>query len=457
MKKDLIYENGFFDSEKNQYLFSELHIHSKYSRACSKDLTISNLVKWAKIKGIDLIGTGDFTHPLWLEEIKKLKEENGIFYYLENGEKFPFILTSEISLIYSAKGKGRRVHLVYFAPNISAVEKINSWLDTIGRRDYDGRPIFGISCRDFACKMEEIDKRIEIIPAHAWTPWFGIFGSLGGFDRLSDAFLDKEYMIHAIETGISSDPEMNWKISDLDNRAIVSFSDAHSFWPWRFGREATIFIKKNNEILSYELLIDQIRKNTFYGTVEADPNYGKYHFDGHRICNFSCSPEETRKLNGICPVCKKKLVIGVEYRVDELGKLGEANHKNKKFFYKLLPLHEVIVLHTLKGINSKGNWKIYNDLISKFKNEFNILLLASKDELMNACNDPKLADLIIKNRNSEIKVKPGFDGVYGKAIIDGKEIAIDEDNENGNSNSDTQNNRSNENILQEKIVQKKLF
>ena len=183
----------------NKLLISDLHIHSKYSRACSKDLNFENLVKWAKIKGLNLLGTGDFTHPVWLEEIRKLKEEDGIYYYIDADDKrFPFILSSEISLIYSQNGKGRKVHLVYLAPNISVVDKINSWLDSKGRRDYDGRPIFGISCRDFAAKMEEIDNKIEIICAHSFTPWFGIFGSEGGFDKLGDAFLDKTYLIHAI-------------------------------------------------------------------------------------------------------------------------------------------------------------------------------------------------------------------------------------------------------------------
>ncbi len=408
------------DVELNKMLIADLHIHSKYSRACSKDLNFENLVKWAKIKGLDLLGTGDFTHPKWLEEIKKLKEDNGIYYY--NG--FPFILSSEISLIYSKNGKGRRVHLVYLAPSIQVVEKINSWLDGIGRRDYDGRPIFGISCRDFAAKMEEIDERIEVICAHSFTPWFGIFGSEGGFDSLEEAFEDKAYLIHAIETGISADPEMCWKIKDLDNKSIVSFSDCHSFWPWRLGREATIFKLKEGGKLSYNEIIRQIREKDFFGTIETDPAYGKYHFDGHRNCNFSCSPEETKKLNGLCPVCGKSLVIGVDYRVNELEKLGIAEHKDKKFYYKMLPLHEIISLAIGIGVNSKGCWKVYNSLIENFKNEFNILWNVPKDELFRVLKNDLLVDLILKNRDGKIQVKPGYDGVYGKALIDGKEISL---------------------------------
>lgn len=426
-------ENSFSCGEvKKDWIFAELHVHSRFSRACSKGLNIDNLVKWARIKGLGLMGTGDFTHNEWLSEIKsKLKEENGIYYYEdkasslsnENEEKgFPFILSSEISLIYSKNGKGRSVHLVYLAPSIEVVNKINAWLDTKGRRDYDGRPIFGISCRDFVAKMEEIDSRIEVICAHSFTPYFGIFGSESGFDRLKDAFEDKIYLIHAIETGISSDPEMCWKIKDLDNIAIVSFSDAHSYWPWRIGREATIFSLPLNGKISYDELIRQIRENDFIGTIETDPAYGKYHFDGHRNCNFSSSPEETKKLNGICPVCGKPLTVGVEYRVNELTKLGDAEHKNKKCFYRILPLHEIISLAIGIGVNSKGCWKIYDSLIEKFGTEFNVLLSISSEKLSEVLNNPLLVDLIIKNREGRINVKPGYDGVYGEAILEGIEL-----------------------------------
>jgi uncharacterized protein (TIGR00375 family) len=402
---------------KKNWIYADMHIHSRFSRACSKDLNILNLVKWARIKGLGLLGTGDFTHNEWLNEIKNLlKEKDGIFYYKDDSGEFPFILSSEISLIYSKNGKGHSVHLVYLAPSIETVNKINAWLDTKGRRDYDGRPIFGISCRDFAAKMEEIDERIEVIPAHAWTPYFGVFGSESGFDRLSDAFEDKTYLIHAIETGISSDPEMNWKIKDLNNLSIVSFSDSHSFWPWRLGREATIF--STSDGLSYDNIIKQIREKSFVGTIETDPAYGKYHFDGHRDCKFSSSPTDTKKLGGICPVCKKAVTVGVEYRVNELAKLGEANHINKKCFYRVLPLHEIISLAIGIGVNSKGCWKIYDELILHFGNEINILLSVSKEEIMGVLKNPSLVDLIIINREGRIKVKPGYDGEYGVAQIE---------------------------------------
>ena len=413
-------EKGSLDDKENYTeLFSDLHIHSRYSRACSKELNIDSLVKWARIKGVGLLGTGDFTHNEWLSELKeKLVEKeinSGIYYYSDSEGDFPFILTHEISLIYTQDGKGRRVHLVSLVPDFNCVDKINSWLDTLGRRDYDGRPIFKISCRDFAAKMEEIDERIEIIPAHIWTPYFGVFGSMGGFDSLKDAFLDKTHRIHAIETGISSDPEMNWKIKNLENISIVSFSDSHSFWPWRLGREATIF--RIDGELSYDMIIKQIRENSFIGTIETDPAYGKYHWDGHAKCGFSCSPAKTRELNEICPKCGKKLVIGVDNQVEKLSE--DSEYLNKKKYYTLLPLHEIISLGLGVGMNSKGVWNIYNKLMKEFGNEFEILLKVNEDELRKIV-DKNLVDLILKNRVGDIKVKAGYDGVYGTALLEGK-------------------------------------
>lgn len=406
-------------------IIGDLHIHSRFSRACSSQLNILNLVKWARVKGLGLLGTGDFTHPQWLIELEELREENGILWYEDEEGKFPFILSSEISLIYSQDEKGRRVHLVYLAPSLEVVDKINEYLDTKGRRDYDGRPIFGITCRDFVAKMQEIDERIEVIPAHIWTPWFGIFGSKGGFDSLKEAFGDKVDRIHAIETGLSSDPEMNWKIKELDNISIVSFSDSHSFWPWRIGRESTIFKLEENEKLSYEVILNQIRTNRFIGTIEVDPAYGKYHYDGHRNCDFSCSFEETRRLEGRCPKCGSNLIVGVEYRVDELsGKQGPADYKNKKKYYTLLPLHELISLALGSGMNSKSCWRVYNELIEHFKNEFNILLNVEKIELAKVLKNELLVELIILNRQGRIKVKPGYDGVYGQAILPEKQAKL---------------------------------
>jgi len=392
-------------------IFADLHIHSRFSRATSKDITLENLEKWARVKGIDILGTGDFSHPEWLKELKKnLTEKNGILY---SKSGFKFILSGELSFVFSQGGKGRRVHLVILAPSFEVVDKINSYLDTKGRRDYDGRPIFNISCEDFVRDMRKISEKIEIIPAHIWTPWFGILGSKSGFDSLKEAFGEQAKNIHAIETGISSTPEMNLRISELHKKTIVSFSDMHSFWPWRIGREMTIFNKAD----SYDNIIDEIKNNSIIGTVEVNPAYGIYHYDGHRDCNFSCSPEETKKLKGICPVCNKPLTIGVDYRVQELA---DANPVKSKLVYEILPLHEVIALVINSAMESKKVWDEYTKLIEAFKTEMNILLNVPIDELKKVTSE-KIALMIIRNRESKIKVKPGYDGVYGKAMLDEKQ------------------------------------
>ncbi len=402
--------------EKQNNFIGDLHIHSRFSRACSKDLNLDNLVKWAKIKGLNFLGTGDFSHPEWFEEIKEKLEDNGKGFFIHKETGFPFVLTGEISLIYSQDGKGRKVHLVLLIPDLEIAEKIQDYLDSKGRRDYDGRPIFGIPCDEFIRNLKEISQDIEIIPAHIWTPYFGVFGSMSGFNSLEQAFKEQVGNIHAIETGISSDPEMNWRIKELIDRniSIVSFSDSHSFWPWRLGREATIFKKTD----SYKELIRQIRENDFIGTIETDPAYGKYHWDGHLNCSFSCSPEKTKELNGICPKCGKRLTIGVENRVEIISK-NPMGYKPEsgKMFYKILPLHEIISLFLGRGINTKSVWKIYNDFIDSFGNEFNILLDVSKEEIIEKGFDEELVGLIIKNREGKIKVNPGFDGEYGKAMI----------------------------------------
>ena len=409
-------------------MIADLHIHSRFSRACSNAIDFENLVKWAKIKGLHLLGTGDFTHPIWFNEIKEKLSDNGKGFYIHTPTKFPFIITGEISLIYSQVGKenenssrkGRRIHLVLFMPNIEIAEKVNSYFDKKGRRDYDGRPIFKISGYDFVKDLMEISSDIEIIPAHIWTPWFGVFGSMSGFDNLKECFKEQFENIHAIETGMSSDPEMNWRIKELEDKAIISFSDSHSFWPYRLGREATIF--RNTD--SYKVIIEQIRNNSFISTIETDPAYGKYHWDGHRTCGFSCPSEKTTQLKKICPKCNKELTIGVESRVEQLSSypLGQKT-KNSKPFYKILPLHEIISLAVNGNMQTKKVWEIYNSLIKDFGNELDILLNVSRDELLKNFDD-KLVDLIIKNRKGEIKVNPGYDGVYGEASLGEKQATL---------------------------------
>jgi len=294
---------------KEDFIIADLHLHSKYARATSKDISLANLVKYARIKGLGLLGTGDFQHPVWFKELDKLEEVEGIVYF----DGFPFVWQTEISLMYTKLGKGRRIHYLILAPNKEVVKQITAFLASKGRLDYDGRPIFGFQSVELVEEMNKISNKIEVIPAHCMTPWFGFFGSKSGYDSLKDAFEDKVNKIHAIESGMSADPEMLWRLDAGKN--IISFSDMHSFWPWRIGRESTIFNLPKSKQLTYDLILKQIRENTFVATIETEPAYGRYHWDGHRNCNFSCSFEETKKLNGICPVCKKLLSIGVDYRI----------------------------------------------------------------------------------------------------------------------------------------------
>ncbi|MEM2713933.1 MAG: endonuclease Q family protein [Candidatus Pacearchaeota archaeon] len=395
-------------------VIADLHIHSRFSRATSKDISIENLERWARLKGIGLLGTGDFSHPEWLNELKnKLTENEGI---LKTESGFPFVLSNEISLIYSKENKGRRVHLIILAPSFEIVDQINAYLESKGRLDYDGRPTFNLSCAELTENLMSISKAIEIIPAHVWTPWFSVFGSMSGFDSMEEAFEDKVKYIHAFETGMSSDPAMNWRLSKLDKYSILSFSDSHSYWPWRLGREATVFELKEN--FSYNDLIDAIRNKKIAFTIETSPSYGKYHYDGHRLCNFSCSPEEARKLGNTCPICKKQLTIGVMHRVEELAdRPAGFRPSHARPFKTLLPLHEIIANVLGLQLFSKKVQREYEALIKNFGNEFNILLNVEPGKLAKATNKA-IVEAIIKNREGKIKVVPGYDGVYGKIILE---------------------------------------
>ncbi|HLC54574.1 MAG TPA: endonuclease Q family protein, partial [Candidatus Nanoarchaeia archaeon] len=370
----------FLASATRKRVIADLQIHSRFARATSKNITLANLEKYARIKGLDLIGTGDFQHPLWRKEIdaELTEDEKGILW---SRTGFPFLWQTEVSLMFSQGIKKRRaVHVLIFAPNKIGADKITAYLGSKGRLDYDGRPIFGMSCKQLVHELKAIDDMIEIIPAHVFTPWFGLFGSDSGFDSIEECFGEETRHIYAVESGMSADPAMAWRLSEIASGKvnIVSFSDAHSFWPWRIGREATIF-DFSDDVLSYENIIKAIRTGIgLLGTIETPPEYGKYHWDGHRNCNFSCSPAETRKLNGLCPVCKKGLTIGVDYRVEQIAKepAGYAP-KNAKLFYSLVPLHELIAFALETTMASKKSWEVYNKLIEQFGNEFNILLNVS--------------------------------------------------------------------------------
>ena len=395
-------------------LIADLQIHSRFSRATSPSLNLTNLEKYARIKGLNLLGTGDFTHPKWLSELRnELKEDDSGILTTKSG--FHFVLQGEISNIYTQDGKGRRIHNLLLARNFEIVEQINSALLKKGRLDYDGRPIFGFSCVELVEMMKEIDDDIEVIPAHVWTPYYGIFGSITGFDSVEECFKDQTKHIYAIETGLSSDPAMNWRISALDKYTLVSSSDAHSFWPWRLGRECNVF-----EIeLNYDNLLNAIRKRKgFVETIEMWPHEGKYHYTGHRNCNVCLSPQEALKLKNICPKCRSNLTVGVAQRVEMLADREDGFvPKNAVPFRNLIPLSEVISGTINAEVHSKKVWEEYYNLINAFGNEFEVLLNVDEKELKKITSE-KIAENIIRNRFQKIPFRPGYDGVYGVPIFD---------------------------------------
>jgi uncharacterized protein (TIGR00375 family) len=404
-------------------IFADLHIHSRFSRATSSGLTIANLEKWAKVKGLGLLATGDFTHPEWLKEIRQSlsEDETG---FLKTKKGFSFVLQSEVSLVYSQENKTRKVHFILLSKDLDTAEQVNEALSKHGSLTADGRPTLGIAAPEFIEKVKEIDDLNEIIPAHAWTPWFGIFGSKSGFDSVEECCEDKSKKVYALETGLSSDPPMNRLLSSLDRLNLVSNSDAHSFWPWRLGREANMLDIKMN----YKSLIKAIREREgFKGTIEVDPAYGKYHFDGHRNCKTRLEPKESLKFNNRCPKCGNSLTIGVLNRVHSLS--DRSKPKETDNFRHLIPLSEVISAFNGTTPNSKKTWAAYNSLVSGFGNELNVLLNASFDELSKTAGR-ELAELIIQNREGKIQVSPGYDGVYGKALINPADSVSGENSRN---------------------------
>ncbi len=401
-------------------IYADLHIHSHYSRATSKMMNIEELSKWSKVKGINLLGTGDFTHPEWLKELKsKLRETgpgSGIYRY--NG--MDFMLTAEISLIYTQGGKGRRVHHVILAPSFEVVDQVNEWLGSRGRLDYDGRPIFGFSSIEMVEKLREISHDIEVIPAHIWTPWFGLLGSKSGFDSVEECFGDQARHIHALETGLSSDPAMNWRLSQLDRFQLVSFSDSHSAWPWRLGREVTAFTGS----MSYKNIINSVRTGeNLVKTLEFFPEEGKYHLDGHRACKVCMEPAESNNAGKLCPVCKRPMTIGVLNRIEELADREEGfRPENAKPFTSLIPLSEIIA--AMKGggmVATKKVWQEHGKLMEAFGSEYRVLLEASQGDMASVV-DPRIAEAIRKVRDGLVKIQPGYDGEYGKPLFHGESI-----------------------------------
>lgn len=400
---------------KSRYMkfVADLHLHSKYSRATSPNMDLENLTKWAKIKGIKVLGTGDFTHPLWFENIKEKLEsaESGLFKLKKGDRETRFLLSAEVSCIYSKGGRVRKIHIVIFAPSLDAVEKINVQLSWIGNLKSDGRPILGLDAKELAKIVLNASPDCLLVPAHIWTPWFSIFGSKSGFDSIEECFEDYSRYIYAVETGLSSDPLMNWRLSALDKIALISNSDAHS--PQKIGREANVF---DTEI-SYKAIIEAIKlrdPKRFLYTIEFFPEEGKYHFDGHRNCSVKLKPEETKKYNGICPVCGRPLTIGVLNRVEALSDRKEGfKLEGAVPFKSLVPLGEIIADVLGQNTGTKEVEKEYNNLIEKFDSEFNILLEVSPKNLEGATL-PGIAEGIIRVREGKVFKEPGYDGVYGK-------------------------------------------
>jgi len=387
---------------------ADFHIHSKYSRATSKDMDVRHLAEWAKLKGITLMGTGDFTHHLWLEELKGNLEDlgNGLFKHKD----VYFILTAEISSIYSKNGRVYRIHNLIFAPSFKTVDKINEALGRRGNLASDGRPILGVDASELARIVFDIDENCMVVPGHIWTPWFSLFGSMSGFDRIEDCFEEQTPKIFALETGLSSDPAMNWRLSALDRFTLISNSDSHS--PAKIGREANVFDCELNYATIREVLRTKDKKRFLY-TIEFFPEEGKYHFDGHRNCGVCFSPKETKEHKGVCPKCNKSLTVGVLNRVDHLADRQEGfTPANAIPFKNLIPLDEIIA--DVKGVK-KGSVVVereYMGLLAKFGTEFNILLYLKDEELRQGMFRP-LAENIIKMRLGQVSAQPGYDGEYG--------------------------------------------
>jgi len=395
---------------------ADFHIHSKYSRATSRNMDVKHLAEWAKLKGITLIGTGDFTHHLWLEELKHNLEDlgNGLFKY----QDIYFILTSEISSIYSKRGKTYRIHNMVFSPSFKTTDKINEVLSRQGNLASDGRPILGLDAVELARIVFDIDENCMVVPGHIWTPWFSLFGSMSGFDRIVDCFENQTPKIFALETGLSSDPAMNWRLSALDKFTLISNSDSHS--PSKIGREANVFDCELDYQTIREVLKTKDKKRFLY-TIEFFPQEGKYHFDGHRLCGIRFSPSETRQNNGRCPKCGKPITVGVMNRVEQLADRPEGFTPPNAIPYKnLIPLDEIIA--EAKGVN-KGSVAVerdYRSCVAKFGTELEILLKASREDLLKGL-PPRIAEGVLRVREGKVDIKAGFDGEYGIISIFGEE------------------------------------
>lgn len=391
---------------------ADLHIHSKYSRATSRDMEVQSLDRYARIKGIKLLGTGDFTHPGWFRELKQTLEPAapGLYRY---GETY-FMLTAEVNNNFTTRGKGKRVHNLIFAPSFEVVDQINQKLGKYGDLAADGRPNLNLPARDLVKLVREVSEECPVIPAHAWTPWFSLFGANSGFDSAEECFGDQMEHIYALETGLSSDPPMNWRLSTLDRFALISNSDAHS--PTRIGREANVF----DLSLDYYAILQAIKEKDpekFLFTIEFFPQEGKYHYDGHRRCGVRLSPQESEQNYNLCPVCQGKLTIGVMHRVESLADRPEGVIPPRAIPGRhLVPLEEIIAASLGKGVGTAAVDGLYQEMTRRLGSEFDILLELSQEELLRVA-PRRVVEAILRVRQGKVDVLPGYDGVYGEVRI----------------------------------------
>jgi uncharacterized protein (TIGR00375 family) len=381
-------------------------------------MDLEGMAKGAKLKGVHLLGTSDFTHPSWLKNLKeKLQpiEGTGLFQF----QNTFFMLTGEVATYFVWNKQLKRVHHVLHAPSFEVVEQLNESLAKHANLSTDGRPILNLTAPELVELCMEISKDILLYPAHAWTPWMSCFGSQAGFDSLKECYQDQAKHIHALETGMSSDPALNWRLHQLDSITLVSNSDSHSPWTWRLGREANVFELKNLTYWEVNSAIKEKDKKKFLFTIETSPCYGKYHWDGHRNCKVSLHPKESLKLNNLCPKCGRKLTIGVLHRVEQLADRPEGFvPKDAIPFKTLLPLYEIISFVTGVGeLYSKKVLAEHDKLIARFGNELNVLLNVPREELTKVTSE-KIADAIIRVREGRVQYTPGYDGVYGKPVFD---------------------------------------
>lgn len=407
---------------------ADLHIHSRFSRACSQQLNVPNLIAWAKLKGIDLLGTSDFLHPLWFAELKsQLKEDGSGFLSYEKDPAVKFVLSVEVASIYSHKGAVRRIHNLIILPSFESAGRLQqTLLSKRANLASDGRPIVGISSKDLLRICLEIDKNVLFIPAHAWTPWFGIFGSESGYDSLQDCFEDLTEYIYAVETGLSSDPAMNWRIKELDNRSIISCSDAHSL-P-NLGRESTVFAGDVSS--GYAGLFRDIKEQKIAGTIEFHPEEGKYHYTGHRNCHVKYSPEDTKAKGTQCPSCKRGLTVGVMERVEELasrenqelriksqaGLIISEELPSRAGYKMLVPLLQIIAEAFKTAPTTQKVLNEYKKLTSSLGSEIKILTKVDVAEIAKI-SGPRIAEGVGKVRTGDLVIDPGYDGVYGVVKI----------------------------------------